>query len=165
MSSSGSRRSRRAGFTLLELLVVVTITGVLGSLAILSFSTVQGRMGARSAQSNFLSMHAQTRAFAVERGGPARLVIDTQTNELRIEAPDPDGNMEIVNRLDLAGEFNVNLTLNSGSTTTPAIVCFTPRGVADPGCGTISQVTVVRFSRGNRTADVQLLVLGQARAV
>ena len=160
-------RSRRSGFTLLEMIVVITITGVMASIAILAFSTVHGRLGARSAQDNFLSMHAQARAFAVERGRTVRLVMDTAEDVLRIEWTGPDG-AETLNELDLGQEFDVNMTLASGSTATPGIVCFTPRGIAEPGCGTVTATTRVRFTRGTRTdgvREVELLPFGQARGL
>jgi prepilin-type N-terminal cleavage/methylation domain-containing protein len=160
------RRPRR-GFTLLEMIVVIAIGGILASIAILAFSTVHGRLAARSAQSNFLSMHAQARAFAVERGVPVRFVMDAGEDELRVEIVQ-GGDTEILNQLDLQSEFAVGLTLRAGSTTTPAVVCFTPRGIAEPGCGTVTQLTTVRLQRGTRAdgiREVELLPFGQARAL
>lgn len=160
-------RSRRSGFTLLEMIVVITITGVMASIAILAFSTVHGRLGARSAQDNFLSVHAQARAFAVERGRTVRLVMDTAEDLLRVEWTGPGG-VETLSELDLGREFDVNMTLESGSTTTPGIVCFTPRGIAEPGCGTVTTTTRLRFTRGTRTdgvREVELLPFGQARGL
>jgi prepilin-type N-terminal cleavage/methylation domain-containing protein len=160
-------RSRRSGFTLLEMIVVITITGALSSIAILAFSTVHGRLGARSAQDNFLSMHAQARAFAVERGTTVRFIMDAVEDRLRIEWTGPDG-VEVLNELDLGGEFDVDMTLRSGSTASPGIVCFTPRGLAEPGCGTVTATTRVRFTRGARAdgvREVELLPFGQARGL
>jgi prepilin-type N-terminal cleavage/methylation domain-containing protein len=166
-SRSSSRNSSRAGFTLLEMIVVIVITGVLTAVTILSFSTVQGRLGARSAQNNFLSMHAQARAFAVERGVPVRFVIDAGNDLIRVEWTGPDG-VQILNQLDLRQEFAVDVSLVSGATTNPAVVCFTPRGIAAPACGTIDRVTRVRFTRGagaDGRREVEMLAFGQARGL
>jgi len=146
-------RSRRSGFTLLEMIVVITITGVLTSIVFLSFSRVQGQLGTRAAQSNFLSLHAQARALAVERGQLSSFVVTEATGVVRIEM----GGV-VINELSLANEFDV--TVDSGGDFTQ---CFSPRGIADLGCTTFSTVRTVTFTRGNRTAEVALLPLGQAR--
>ncbi len=167
MPGSTTRRSTRAGFTLLEMIVVIAIGGVLTSIAILAFSQVQGQLATRSAQNNFLSLHAQARAVAVERGVPVQLVIDAGGDEVRIEWTGPDG-LEVLNRLNLGQEFDVNVTIPSGSTTSPARVCFTARGIANPGCGTVTEITRVRLQRGagdQGIREVEILPLGQARAL
>jgi prepilin-type N-terminal cleavage/methylation domain-containing protein len=145
----------RRGFTLLELVVVIAIGGILSSVAILAFSQVQGQLATRSALSNFLSLHAQARALAVERGGMSQFIVDEGEGEVRIEF----GGV-VVSELSLADEFAVTLDADGGLTH-----CFTPRGIADLGCTTFNTATNVTFTRGNRTATVQLLPLGQAREI
>lgn len=146
-------RSRRSGFTLLEMIVVITIGGILASIVFTTFSRVQGQLGTRSAQTNFLSLHAQARSLAVERGQMARFIVTEDTGRVRIEV-----GTDVINELSLADEFDV--TMDSGGDFTH---CFSPRGIADLGCTTFSTVRTVTFTRGNRTTQVALLPLGQAR--
>lgn len=154
MRATGPQR----GFTILELLVVVVITGVLSTVVVQSFSRVHGRMAVGSAQNNLMSLHSQARAFSVERGIPARFVVDGGTDEVRLEV-DGDGGVEVLNRFDLQAEFAVDVQLSSS----PMILCFTPRGVASPGCGNVTSPVEITLTRGNRSGIVEILPLGQAR--
>lgn len=145
-------RSRR-GFTLLELLVVVSVGGVLTSLTFMTFSRVHGQLGTSSAVSNVLSLHHQARALAVERGALVNFVVDEALGEVRVE-----GGGQVLNRLDVTGEFEVTLDAGGGLTQ-----CFTPRGVADLTCTTFDRPATITLTRGGRVGTIELLPLGQAR--
>ncbi len=147
------------GFTLLELLIVLVIGGILAVVVIQSFSRVQGRMGARAAQSNVMGLHAQARAYAVERGQLVGFVVDAGADEVRVELGCA-GSGQVLSRLNLAAEFAVDVQAPGN----PLILCFTPRGIADPARGTVATATNIRLVRGDRESGVQLLPLGQARS-
>lgn len=151
------------GFTLLELIIVISIGAILTGIVIVGFSRVQGQLGARSAQSNFLSLHSQARAFAVERGQPVRLVVNAANDVVRIETDTEDGGVELLNSLAFGSEFGVDIQLRGGGT--QATVVFTPRGAADPSANSFQGTLGVTFQRGQRVRDVEVLQLGQAREV
>ncbi|MEX2531158.1 MAG: GspH/FimT family pseudopilin [Gemmatimonadota bacterium] len=143
------------GFTLLELLIVLVIGGVLGTVSLRSFSQVQGNLGARTAQSTFFTMHAQARAIAVEQGRDVLLVVDPTAGEVRIERESDNGVIRVRN---LADDYDVTVTVSGGS----LALCMTARGFADPRCGNVSDRREVTFTRGGRSRTVAILPLGQA---
>jgi prepilin-type N-terminal cleavage/methylation domain-containing protein len=147
-------RTRRSGFTLLEMIVVVAIGGVLATLVMLSFSRVQGQLATRSAQSNFLSLHAQARSLAVERGVTSEFVVVDATGVVSVRVGG-----DVVNQVNLGQEFAVTVSTSGGGG--GFTQCFTPRGIADLNCVTATRT--VTFTRGNRTTQVEVLPLGQAR--
>ena len=154
-------KSNRRGFTIIELIIVVVISTILAGIITLSFSRVQGALATNSAQTNLQSLHAQARAFAVERGQPVRLVIDSAADEIRVEwtNPDPDVGDEVLNVVNVGREFAVDLRTSGGSA-----LCFNPRGVGEPTCSTMdSGGLTVTMIRGNRTTSVTILPLGQIR--
>ncbi len=159
-SPSVPRVLRRGGFTLIEMVTVIVIGGVVTGIALNSFSRLQGQMNTRSAQSNFMGIHAQARAFAVERGVPVRLVVDEANDRVRIEVPTPDG-VDIRNELDFRETFSVDLVTGQGSVN----ICFTPRGIANPNCaGAFTGASLlVQFNAANRTRTVRVFPMGQAR--
>lgn len=147
-------QKNRRGFTLIELLIVVVVGGLLSAVTIRSFSQVHGSLGSRTAQSTFLTMHAQTRALAVERGEPMILEVDRSTAMVRIE----DSGGTVVRSRNFGSDYDVTIEAHSQLVR----MCMTPRGVADPGCGNVSNSTEIGFVRGDRTRTVVLLPLGQA---
>ena len=148
------------GFTILELIIVLVISTVLAGIITLSFSRVQGQLGVQSAQTNFLSLHAQARAFAAERGTLVYFVVDDGDDEFRVEWDNPDtGTREVLNVVSVGQEFGVNVTASESG----AQLCFTPRGIADPGCNTFTGTLRVQLDRANRSAALLVLQLGQAR--
>jgi prepilin-type N-terminal cleavage/methylation domain-containing protein len=154
---------RRGGFTILELIIVILITGVLVGVVINSFSRMAGQLNTRSAHDNFLSLHAQARAFAVERGVEVRLVIDPGADQVRVETT-RDGQVEVLNQLNFREEFQVDLIRVTGQG--PVNLCFTPRGIANPTCGNaVGTETTIRFEMGNRSRSIRLLPLGQASTI
>jgi prepilin-type N-terminal cleavage/methylation domain-containing protein len=157
---SGRRVRDFRGFTILELVVVIVIGGVMAGLMINAFSRVRGQLSTRSAQSNFMGLHAQARAFAVERGVQVRLVVDEGNDRVRIEVPAPDG-VDVRNEMDFRRAFGVDMVTGQGSVN----VCFTPRGIANPACGGAftGNSLVVRFDAGGRSRTVTVFPLGQAR--
>lgn len=148
------------GFTILELIIVVVISIVLAGIVTQSFSRVHGELGVRSAQSTFLSMHAQARAFAAERGSMVRLVVDEDDDEFRVEWNDVvTGTLEVLNQVNVGREFDVDVITGEGL----SMICFTPRGVASPACNTFDGTLDVELVRGNRSTSLTVLQLGQAR--
>jgi prepilin-type N-terminal cleavage/methylation domain-containing protein len=71
---------KRAGFTLIELMVVVALIGILA--AVIGFSLSGGSSAAAldSAQRNLIAMIQAAKANAVLEGAPARLIIYADTN-------------------------------------------------------------------------------------
>lgn len=150
---------RRYGFTLLEMLVVIAVGGILAAVAVASFGGIQGQMGVRGAQNALLSMHAQTRALAVERGGRARLMVESGTGNVVIDLlTDPAGVPTVIERRNFPALYNVTVTTEPA----PVVVCMTPRGYADPGCNSYGQRGIVRISGRGGSSQVDFLPLGQA---
>ncbi|MBW3533909.1 MAG: prepilin-type N-terminal cleavage/methylation domain-containing protein, partial [Gemmatimonadetes bacterium] len=53
------------GFTLIEVVIVLTIGVILTRIALTTFGGVQDRLAVRQARSMFASLHARTRAQAI----------------------------------------------------------------------------------------------------
>lgn len=151
--------NRRRGFTFPELLTAITVGGILTVTVIAAFSRVHGQMGVRAAQSNFLSLHAQSRVQAVELGATVRFMVDESTSRVWLEAG-PQAGPWVLTELDFGQEFDVELRTGVGDV---AFLCMTPRGFADPSCNSFDGTLDVTFSRGGRSARVEVLALGQAR--
>lgn len=146
----------RAGFTLIELLIVLVVGGLLSMVTIRSFGQVHGNLGARTAQTTFLGMHAQARALAVERGESIILTVNPGTDTVTLERADGT----VVRTRNFAQDYDVSIQTDSGASTVR--LCMTPRGYAEPSCGNVATRVEVRFVRGGRTRTVALLPLGQA---
>lgn len=159
-SRPGPRNLDVRGFTILELITVIVIGAVMSGLMINAFSRVRGQLSTRSAQSNFMGLHAQARAFAVERGVQVRLVVDEDEDRVRIEVLAPDG-VDVRNEMDFRSAFGVDMVTGQGSVN----VCFTPRGMANPACAGAftGNSLVVRFDAGGRSRTVTVFPMGQAR--
>lgn len=83
-------RSRRPGFTLLELLVALTLTGIAAALAATALSAVRGARAAQLHAGARMQADAQLRSLLIDmlRHAPAASAIDAPLLEL---APTPDG--------------------------------------------------------------------------
>ncbi len=150
------RLRRQRGFTLLELLIVLVVGGILSMVTIRSFSQVHGSLGARTAQSTFMTMHAQARANAVERGHNVILRVSPGTDRVELEAQTVDGPVVLRTR-NFAADYDVSIQTDDGNVE----LCMTPRGFASTSCGNVNSRVQVRFVRGDRTRTVVLLPLGQ----
>jgi prepilin-type N-terminal cleavage/methylation domain-containing protein len=145
----------RRGFTLIELVIVITIAGILISFAVKGFSDYQGRTAGREARNTFAALHARARAQAIEFGTTVRLVVRADSNLVRVVRNDTS--LEVV-RFDSV--FGVDLTSNE--TTTGYVMCMTPRGFANSGCtGGLTTPDTLTFSLGGNDYGVRLLALGQ----
>jgi prepilin-type N-terminal cleavage/methylation domain-containing protein len=156
-STSDATTRRSAGFSVLELVIVLAVGGVLAGITITRFGGVQDRMAVRAAQAEFLSLHAQTRASAVERGIPLELAVDPATGAIEIrEGCAGDG--AVLQMSNLGANHKVSLETGDG----PLTLCMTPRGFADPGRNSFGQQGRVGFVRGPEQRGVVILPLGQA---
>jgi prepilin-type N-terminal cleavage/methylation domain-containing protein len=151
----------RRGFSLLELVIVLVLGGIIASVAINSFGNAQSRMGPRSAQSQFLTMHAHTRAIAVERGGMARLTVTPGTGVVSVDfRATPDDDWELLQERDFGDSYGVAIETGGGG---DVRLCMSPRGYAAPSpCTSFDDEARIRFIRGGQAAGIVLLPLGQA---
>jgi len=152
--------SRNTGFTLIELITALALGTILTGIAITSFARVRAQLSTRSAQTQFMGLHAQARAFSVERGVDVILVVDETTDRATVLRMTPTGPL-VLRQVDFRNTFGVNLETGQGSVN----LCFTPRGMANPSCaGSFTGSSLeVRFSVDARSHVVTVFPLGQAR--
>jgi prepilin-type N-terminal cleavage/methylation domain-containing protein len=153
-----SPRGDQRGFTLLEVVIVMSIGALLVAITMNTFPGMQARLGVRSAQTNFLSLHAQTRAVAVERGRAVQLIADPETHTVSIRVGCA-GNGELLESRDFQESYGT--TIGTGGAGTVSL-CMTPRGYADPNGNSFALQARISFQRGGETSVVGLLPLGQA---
>jgi prepilin-type N-terminal cleavage/methylation domain-containing protein len=145
---------RRAGFTLIEMVVVILIGSILVGVALQSFQNVQAAMAARSATHMYATLHQRARARAIEMGQTVLFFVDSAGDSAYIFS---DGVVSDVTRF--RSELNVDLR----STPTSFFMCMTPRGYASPGCLGVglSTPTKLEFWLNADSSSVTILPMGQ----
>jgi prepilin-type N-terminal cleavage/methylation domain-containing protein len=147
-----------SGFTLIELVIVITIGSILVGIAMSSFQTAQSAMAARGAKTMYATLHQLARARSIEMGGTNILVVNAGGDSAYII-----GSGGVTNITNFRRELNVDLRSSLDS----FIVCMTPRGYADPDCPALSfgatsdAPIVLQFWRAQDSTSVTILPMGQ----
>jgi len=147
------RRTR--GFTLIEVLIVITIAAILTSMAVKGFGATSTSLATRQARNVFSSMAARARAQAIESGVTTVLLGSTAGDSVMILGQ--GGN--IVENVRFDKEMNVDIRASFNSFR----ICMSPRGFADPDCSFPSSAYKLSFVAGTNSETVEVLPLGQIR--
>ena len=127
MSCSSTEHVRRrgaAGFTVVELLIVIVLMGLLTAMAYPRMSGLRASAGPRGARGQFLSSLATARAAAVRFGRPAQLKRTGNTIQVRADTGGTGVFVSLSVPVALDSEFSVTLGATVDS------VVFGPRGLA-----------------------------------
>lgn len=144
---------RTAGFSGIEILIVLVIVGILTGMAIPAFGRAQARRGAMNARDALVTLGARARSIAIEMGTTVELRLDPSANRAWIV----DGTTTL-EALDYTGEFAADVTAARSSGTLR--VCYTPRGLGGACASSTVLPDTVTFARGPFTARAEVQFLG-----
>jgi len=157
MSPNSGPACPRSGFTLLELVVTLTVIGILSSIAILGTTGTRAGIAVSNAERVFISLSARARGHAIEMGTVVRLHVDPVRDSVWVTRAAGGGGVSVwVDGTSVRREFGVDLSADS-----TFHVCYTPRGFAQPSCSSSANTRSVTLTRGGRTRTLQVLPLGQ----
>ena len=141
----------RGGFTLIEMVITVSVALILLNVALSASGPAFDRMTVSSARTSFAALHARARARAVERGRNVRLSVDPATDSAWVS----DGT-EIIEAVAFGTDSGIDIR-------TPALMelCLGPRGYADTDCNSFTSAVKLEFTRRAASAAVQVRPLGQ----
>jgi Tfp pilus assembly protein FimT len=154
-STQHKSRHTPAGFTLVEVVIIVTIVAGLALLAAPKFTTIQDRSSLRSARQRIDAMVATARAAAIQKGRPARVAIRGNTAAVVATVNDAGATTNVGAPVPLDSLYGVVVAL-AGSADTAVI--FDPRGFASPR---LAGTLVYRFTKGGRTDSTCVSRVGQ----
>jgi prepilin-type N-terminal cleavage/methylation domain-containing protein len=148
--------SRRPGFSMVELLIVLTVLGVTAAMAFPKLSGVNAGTNVRNAQGAVAATVARARAAAIQRGRPARAyvgngaawtVVDVYSGPIRLGA---------ASQLDSL--FKVTMTVEGIAAPDSAFVEFDARGLGRQAGAAAVQVN---FSSNKSAGNVCLRPTGR----
>lgn len=152
----------RRGMTMVELMIVITITSSLALLAAPRFKALRERSALRSSRQQIEAMIATARAAAIQKGRSATFYVNGQAVGVRVVVNDAGSTVNLVAPTRLDSLHGVTLTLGGSADT--AIV-FSPRGYATPRLGGTVVYTLQIGSRRDSTCVPSIgHILGQACA-
>lgn len=160
MATARQDERAKAGFTILELLIVIAIAMLMSGIAFPIWSSLQHRLDARSAQGVFVSMQRRARVLALERGETVRLNVSFPGDSVWITSS--AGTEE---SMSLLREFNADMAPASGSDTGEQWICMGARGFAVRTCNSFTGAQEVVFTVGAHEERVRVLPLGQVEAL
>jgi len=120
-----------AGFTLVELLICLTLVGVLAALAGPPLAGLRGAQAVRGARGEVVATIEAARAAAVQRGRPARVVVRGNTMRALVDDGTTAG-FVVVATADLHKEYGVVVSTGVRADT---LIYFDARGLANPRLG------------------------------
>lgn len=142
-------RKAVAGFTVIELLIVIVIAGIMMAVAIPFFRTTSQKSAARGAADEVARLYATARAVSIQRGKLAYLVMDPSAGTVMVIAKQASGTgVDTVSQPDdLGTRYGVTFTTTSDS------LAFTPRGIG----ANLSNTTVILTSVSGGYADTVVI--------
>lgn len=145
----------RAGFSLIELLLVLVIGAILMTFAIPGFTKMSASRNAQNARDNLVWMAARARAKAIEHGRVYQLTIDPAAERARIIQR---GAATAMDSVTFSSEFKTTLSTDANTT---IVLCYSPRGYAFPCTGSPTTNVDVTFTHFDKTAVARVKLLGQ----
>ena len=155
--ASRKRRSR-AGFTILDILLVISFVSLLAGITFPRIADVQTRFAVRGAVTAFMSAHSMARATAIRQGGVAELHVDATNDRFWVEVDTTlagSGVMDTIGAVIDVG--NQGLTLSS----TQSVLCFEGRGMPSSTTGCATTGATISFSYKNEADTIQTTTLGK----
>ncbi len=148
-------RRRGAGFTLIEMLIVMTVMGVILAVSLPSFVTGFRQRATRGAVDRFAMSHGLARATAVRFGRVAELHIDAANGRFWVEV-DTSGT-GVRDTIGVVNDFGGQVAMLSNRT----LLCFDLRGLTTTRGACEAGDALVQFSLQGRTDTLQTTVLGK----
>jgi len=145
------RRSRE-GYTLTELLIVVTMVGALTLFALPKFSGLVARNKLQAARDEITAAIATARASAVQKGRTATLRINNNRVWVTVVTDDAGTTMTVVPMKSMMTLYNVSVAASD------SIIHFDMRGFANPRLGATG---VFRLLGGAKRDSVCITAAGQ----
>lgn len=156
-------KRKPAGFTLIELVVVILIGSILTSIALASFQNVQSRFAVEGAKQMYMTLHQRARSKAIEMGETVLLFVYVQGDSALIFSASEG--ITDVTRFDDQLDVDIRTQGNASY-----MMCMTPRGYSDYNCGsytnfgftqTFADTMRLQFWLGADSASVLVLPMGQ----
>ncbi len=148
-------RRRAKGFTLLEMLIVITVMGVIVAVSLPSMVTAFRQRATRGAVDRLAMAHGLARATAVRYGRVAELHIDAANGRFWVEV-DTSGT-GIRDTVGVLNDLGGQVTMSS----TRTLLCFDLRGLTTTRDACEAGDVLVQFSLLGRTDTLQTTVLGK----
>lgn len=137
----------RRGFTLIEMLVVITIVGILLGVVVPRYGAIAGSMKVHSAKQEMSTLLTQARATAIHTDRTVQVV--RSSNVISLVSVN-GANRTILSQQDLGSQFGVTLT------TTKDTVTYDSRGLVAGNSVTLKFVV----TNGSTRDSVCLMALG-----
>lgn len=138
---------RRAGFTLLELTVVLTVAGLLLAIAVPRVSSLRDRSSVKAAVDELGGSFSTARRWAIARRAVVAVVLDTAAGVVEVRS----GGRSLLRR-SLKQVYGIELASNRDS------AVYDPRGL---GYGVTNLTVIVR--RGTMVDTLTMSRLGRVR--
>lgn len=153
-------RGSRAGFTVIEIGMVLVIAGILLGLAVPGFQKMQRNRAAQNARDSFVWLSNRARARAIETGTTQLLEINPPTDRAWIVRRGGTLANDTLQMVHYPTEYGSAVTTVANTKIT---VCYNPRGYAwecSPGNSPTTDVNIT-FEHAARSAVARVKPLGQ----
>ena len=158
--SGASLRSRRGGFTIIELVIVIVIAGIMMGYAIPRFQRTRAERTARNARDVFVWNANRARAKAIQSGTTYLFEVDPATERAWVVKRNATMASDTLLTINFESEYESEMSTAANSLIT---VCFNSRGYAFNCSGNSPTANVdVTFTHASYTSIARLKPMGQA---